>query len=197
MSDKLIKANNPLAKSLNQSLQAGSLKDLVRVRQQEHPFLLLDCSGSMAAQMRNGKTRIAGLRETVSTIQRERELKMVQFGYGHEPSFVTTIPNPSGGTPLHSAITFAKHNNAGRAIVVSDGWPDNTQMALDAAQAFGGRIDVVFVGDPGDPGEAFLKRLAEMTGGESFTGDLSEPKLLAGKVVALLTDGDDDDDDDE
>jgi Mg-chelatase subunit ChlD len=193
-------SDNALVKTLEKSLQIGSLKDLVRVRQSENILLLLDCSGSMADHLTNGQRRIDGLRDAVRGIQSEKELKMVQFGVGFEPSFISSVPNPSGGTPLHSAISFAKNNGAGRAIVISDGIPDNRQWALDAADTFGGRIDVVFVGNPGEAGEAFLKDLAARTGGESFTGDLTAPKLLASAVIGLLNppqEDDDEDDDDE
>jgi hypothetical protein len=55
---------------------------------------------------------------------------------------------------------------------------------------------VVFVGDPGDHGEEFLKRLAQSTGGESFTGDLSDPKKITAGVVGLLTSGEESDEED-
>lgn len=190
--NSLVRSNSQITRNLQKSLQVGSLDDLVRVRREGNIFLLLDCSGSMSSTINNGKRRITGLRETVRSIQAERNdnpLKMVQFGVGHEPNFITSIPDPSGGTPLHLAIDFARANRAGRAIVISDGIPDSQGAALEAASRFGGRIDVVFVGNPGEPGERFLKQLAESTGGESFTGDLSDPKMLAGKVTLLLTTG--------
>lgn len=197
MSDNnsLVRTHSPLIKSLKNSLQAGSLSDLVRVRQDSNIFLLLDCSGSMDSYTSNGKTRITGLRETVRSIQSEKEMRMVQFGFGTECTFITEIPNPSGGTPLHLAIRFAKQNGAGRAIVISDGCPDSENEAMDSAREFGGRIDVVFIGNPGERGEMFLKRLAEATGGEAFTGDLTEPKKLASAVMGLLGAGEEDDDD--
>lgn len=195
--DKLILRSNPLVKSLSKGLQVGSLADLIRVRQESNIVLLLDCSGSMGSVMANGKSRIQGLRETVQSIQSEKQMKMIQFGSGFEPSYVETIPDDDGGTPLTQAIILAKNTGVGRAIVISDGVPDSQQTALEAARSFGGRIDVVFVGDAGEPGEIFLKRLAEATGGESFTGDLSEPKMLSSAVLGLLTDGSDSDEDDE
>lgn len=196
MSDKMIRTSNTLAKQLSKSLQTGSLADLVRVRQEQNIFLLLDCSGSMGSRMKNGRSRMQGLRETVSSIQSEKEMRMVQFGVGDESTFITSIPDACGGTPLHQAIIFAKTNQAGRAIVISDGAPDSENAAMDAARSFGGRIDVVFIGDEGEHGEMFLKRLAEATGGESFTGDLSDPKQLAGKIIGLLGSGEADDDED-
>lgn len=186
-----------LAKQLSKSLQVGSLDDLVRVQKEANIWLLIDCSGSMSTHMRNNKTRITGLREAVQSIQTEKRMPMIQFGQAPTPSVVEYVPDPQGGTPLHLAIDLARTNESSRAIVISDGEPDSDQLALEAAARFGGRIDVVFVGDPGTRGESFLKRLAESTGGESFTGDLQEPKKLAAGVMGLLTaaaDADDDDD---
>lgn len=195
--DKMILRNSSLAKSLSKSLTLGGLDDLVRTRSEANIFLLLDCSGSMGAHMRNEKTRIQGLREAVQSIQQEKSMRMIQFGQGSTPGEITVIPPPCGGTPLHLAIDLAKQLECGRAIVISDGEPDSQRDALNSAAAFGGRIDVVFVGDPGSPGELFLKRLAESTGGEAFTGDLTEPKKLAAGVIGLLTAAADREDEDE
>jgi Mg-chelatase subunit ChlD len=183
-------ANQSLARTqLERSLSANSLEDLVRVKTSEHAFLLLDCSSSMDEEMRNGKKRIDGLRDVVKEVQSRRQTQMVAFGPRHEDRtvfFCSRVPAPAGRTPLDEAITFAKDNGAGRIVVISDGWPNNPATAKEAATQFGGQVDVVFVGDPGDPGSTFLKELAEMTGGTEFDGDLSEPKKLGGAVIGLL-----------
>lgn len=199
MSDQqgLIKRSSPLVKALGQSLKAGSLGDLIRLRQESNITLLLDCSGSMGDHLATGKTRMQGMRETVAQIQAEKQMKMIQFGWGPEPSFIETIPPDTGGTPLHLAIILAKNNGVGRAIVLSDGVPDDRTAALQAARDFGGRIDVIFIGNPGEVGEQFLKELAECTGGESFTGDLTIPKQLAGQILGLLGSGEADDEDED
>lgn len=183
--------DNTLARTrLEKTLKATTLDDLVRVKTSEHVFLMLDCSSSMKHKMRNGKTRIEGLREVVKGVQADRPCQMIAFGpnngEGRTVFFVGGVPAPEGMTPLAEAILFAKEQNAGRVVVISDGWPDNPQAATEAAVAFGGQVDVVFVGDPGDPGAAFLKSLAEATGGTEFDGDLSEPKALTGAVIGLL-----------
>lgn len=179
---------------LSQSAAIKSLEDLVRVKTSEDVWLLLDASGSMDSHMRNGKRRIDGLREVVAEISSNKEVvvKMIVFNDG-EARVSTHINEPHGGTPLHDAISLARRQNAGRAIVVSDGIPDDPRRCLDNAKEFGGRIDVVFVGDPGESGESFLKQLAEATGGTEFHGDLSEPKALGSKLAGLLGSGEDDD----
>lgn len=182
---------------LSQSLGVKTLSDLVRAKASESVTLLIDVSGSMDATMRNGKTRHRGLCEVVSTIQKEREVKMIAFGGVDDGAYeVSSIPSPGGGTPLHRGIDLAREKGCGRAIVISDGCPDSTTMALESAKTFGGRIDVVFVGNPGDFGEDFLRKLAEATGGTEFHGDLSEPKQLGNRIAGLLGNGSDDDEED-
>lgn len=186
--------------SLKKSLSVGSLDDLVRAKTSEKIFLLIDCSGSMKERMRNGKRRIDGLRIVVKDVQAEQpDVKLIMFpGEGDGTPHVTGSPHePHGGTPLAQAIEVARSLEAGRVVVISDGVPDDESQALDSAQRFGGRIDVVFVGNPHEPGEAFLLRLAESTGGTSFTGDLSEMKELASKVLGLLTGEVEEDEEDE
>lgn len=190
-------SNSLIKKSLEQSLGVKSLSDLVRAKTSEEVFLAIDCSGSMGTMLRNGKRRIEGLRTVVSDIQQQRETRMIQFGGDDSVGWVTSVPEPSGSTPLAEAIEFARTAEAGRLVMISDGYPDNAQRAFDAARAFGGRIDVVFVGDPGDRGEKFLLELASLTGGTSFTGDLGAPKELASGVIGLLTGARDEDDDEE
>lgn len=199
-----IAQNSSLLKSLGKSMQVSSLSDLVRVQEDQNIVLLLDVSGSMdeSCYDKDGRVsgkKIKGLRDTVNGIQTERTIPMVAFPFPYhgDGKYVTEIPNPGGGTPLHEAIDFAKSEKVGRAIVISDGEPDDRQRALQSAKDFGGRIDVVFVGKPGSSGEEFLKMLAEATGGESFTGDLSDPKQLTSKVMGLLGSGEADDEDED
>lgn len=207
--------NNKLAKMAEKSMQIKSLKDLVRVRSNENPVLLLDCSGSMDAFMRNGKRRIGGLREVVRDLQVKKVTPMIAFGprfdNALEPTqsaypdcgFVTDVPNPAGDTWVNRAIDMAAEHGFGRIVLISDGGPNDRHLAMESARRFGGRIDVMYVGDPGDGGSFFLDELAQLTGGTRFEGDLSEPKELTGAIVGLLAgdvleqDEDDEDEDDD
>lgn len=182
---------------LSQTLKVKSLDDLVRAKVAENPSLLIDVSGSMDAFLRNGKTAIDVLRGVVMDITKGRsEVMLIAFGGRDGGAYVvSSVPNAGGGTPLHKAIDLAREKKIGRAIVISDGCPDNPPAALEAAKIFGGQIDVVYIGDPGGYGEEFLKRLAESTGGAEFTGDLSQPKELTSTIIGLLEGGTDDEDD--
>lgn len=184
MSDKLVKAK------LEASMELGSLKSLVDAN--EVPMLLIDTSGSMSSLMNMERRRIDGLREAVNMIQNETPVPMLSFGATTglgEPDvrFVEHVPEPCGGTPLHRAIDMARDNGATRVVVISDGEPDLPTESLDAARRFGGRIDIIYVGEEGGPGSAFLKQLARATGGDKFDGKLTETRQLVGKVIGLLT----------
>lgn len=211
--------DNKLMKQASKSLEVKSLKDLVRVRTNENSVLCIDVSGSMAAFMKNGKRRIDGLREVVAQIQATKATQMIAFGLnpnqwldnpeaafleasGKSTDFVTSVPDAQGGTPMHEAFDLAGSSGFGRCVVISDGSPTpSPTWAMDAAKRFGGRVDVIYVGDPGDPGSMFLDELAKATGGQRLEGDLSEVKELTGAVVALLMgdvlDEDEEDDEDE
>lgn len=178
--------DHALVKRLDASLQLGSLKELVRAS--ETVMLLLDTSSSMLDVMRNGRSRIAALRDVVRDIRSAGDVPMIAFGgpFDAQVRFVDEVPEPLGGTPLAEAIAFAKQYGANRLVVISDGAPNLPDHAMSEAQAFGGRIDVVFVGNPGETGSLFLDALAKVTGGTRLEGDLADVKKLGGAVIGLL-----------
>ena len=179
-----------IRKSLEMSLQSTSLDDLIK-EQTEVVMLLLDTSGSMGHPLGGGRRCIDSLREVVQNVRRQGHVPMIAFGgpYDAQVRFVDLVPEPDGGTPLHLAIPFAKQYGATRLVVISDGLPDLPEQAKLEAKTFGGRIDVVFVGDPNElfgSGAALLAELAKLTGGEQLQGDLRDVKQLTGTVIGLL-----------
>lgn len=179
MTNELVRTN------LETSLES-SLKDLAR--EAEVVMLLIDCSGSMEALLRNGKRRIDGLREVVAGIKGAGSVPMIAFGgpFDAQVRFVDNVPEPDGGTPLHIAIPYAKEYGATRLVVISDGLPDLPDQCNIEATNFGGKIDVAFVGNPGEEGAFFLEQLATLTGGTQFTGDLTDPKTLTAGIIGFL-----------
>lgn len=176
--------NNSLAKlanSLAPTSKRVSGSDMF-LRADEVVMLLLDTSGSM------GGSPIQDLSKVVVGIQAQGSVPMIAFGgpYDAQVRFVDIVPEPDGGTPLHLAIPFAKTYGATRLVVVSDGMPDLKSESLNAAREFGGQIDVVFVGHPGNEGSFFLDELAKLTGGRRINADLSNVKAITGTVIGLL-----------
>jgi len=216
-----------LVKSLERSLQAKTLGDLVRAKTSEVVYLVADVSSSMHDTFldKDGRTarKIDALRRVVAMIQNKTPTPMIIFGGPWYPEgftfggdqqliyakFADEVPEPFGGTPLAEAIQFARDNGAGRLVVISDGGPNDQSRAMETAAVFGGRIDVVYIGMPGDYGSKILIELAEKSGGTQFEGDLTEPLALAGSVIGLLNgevlqvsedeeeDADEDDEEDE
>lgn len=174
------------------SLEQSNLKEFAR--DVDNVMLLIDTSSSMGICLRDENhnvtttRRIDALREVVNMIRVSGDVPMIAFGGPIDATvrFVSDVPEPAGGTPLAQAILLAKEYGATRVVVISDGAPDNVNDAMEAARAFGGRVDVSYVGNPRDHGETFLKALAAAAGGTQFTGDLRDTKQLSRGIVGLL-----------
>jgi hypothetical protein len=177
---------NPLDR-LRKTTERNSLRDFVTARTRRS-LLLVDCSSSMgdwiAAQ---NESKMTALRKVVDTLLSTHPVPIVAFP---PATLVERIPEPRGMTPLDSAIDFARIQEANHIVLVTDGIPDSAQAAFDAAELFGGPIDVFYIGNGSDAGATFCAELARRTGGKSGVTDLvGAPKQLAGKIVALLGDG--------
>jgi hypothetical protein len=153
--------------------------------------ILLDCSGSM--QMPDAPGGIA--RQEFA----DRQLRRIQ---GTHPGKVALICfassvaySPGGGvlevghsTALHKALEFAKiADGCGlKILVVSDGEPDDRDMALYIARQYTSKIDALYCGPESDreSGREFLRQLAQATGGQFFTS--AKPAELTSIVIALL-----------
>ena len=192
-------SNELVRKNLENSLALGNLSELMKAT--EDVMLLVDVSGSMAAEIepvkqypgephRQGKRCIDALREVVNDLksQSNEPIPMIAFGLSDMSSvnFVHDIPEPGGGTPLAAALDLAREYGANRVVVISDGIPDDQNAAMEAARRFAGRIDVVFVGVPGDHGSIFLDELARKSGGKRFEGSLKDVKAITSMVIGLL-----------
>ena len=192
MSDELVRTQEAL-QQLHKSLAKQTLADLVKART-SRPLLLVDCSGSMSERIATGQQKIEALRQVVKTLRETHPVAVAAFGLGGSSTYehvalVDTIPEPSGGTPMHAAIDFAKGHGATHIVLVTDGLPDSQTQTFEAARQFGGRIDVFYVGDGQDEGAGFCKALAQMTGGASDVTDLGEQKKLATKIAGCLPEG--------
>lgn len=185
-----------VTEQLAKTTQRSSLDELVAAKT-KRSLLLVDCSGSMDQRVNEhttsegrwgGERKIDKLRKVVDTLRQTHPVPVAAFGIGHSGvELVESIPEPQGMTPLHKAIHFGRVQEANHLVVVTDGEPDSESMALEAAQQFGGPIDVFFIGDEGSRGAAFCARLAKLTGGSCGVTDLTgEPKKLAAGIAGLL-----------
>ncbi len=179
MNESLVKtATDSLVKSLGKS----SLDDFLKVSRRS--MMLVDVSSSMNEIIRSGGTKIEACRATCDALRESNPVPVAAFGGIVE--LVDRVPHPSGGTPLHLGIEFAQGLGADHLVVITDGEPDSEQAALAAAKAFGGVIDVFYIGNGDDEGSRFAAQLARLTGGSVNLTDLKDPLQLAGKIQLLL-----------
>ena len=180
--------NGRLAKA-----EPGSLMErLKNAHEGKGEVLLCDISASMGGQINfNEPTRrIDALRDMVHILQNSTTPRIVVFDSIARDTH--SIPDTGGSTNLAGALMFLNRDpKPKRIVLISDGQPDNAEMAYSEAERLGVDISVIFIGSPGEPGEQFLKDLSARHNGQ-FTSDahaLERPKELADKVTGLLSAG--------
>lgn len=165
MNKKLIHSNTSLlAKSMSASI--SQLKQAKKsITQLADTVFLLDTSGSMNRSYQ-GKRLIDHLKSAIADYP---NLRKFSFNSGFYPD---TIPNPDGGTDMAYAFGQIFHFYPQHIILVSDGLPNDQTAAIEAAKRTKAKVDIIYIGKPGDPGEAFMLRLARLCGGQTFTASL-------------------------
>lgn len=152
-------------------------------------IILVDTSGSMAAcDSRGNRSRYEVAREELKKLQGSMPGKLAVIAFSDEVIFCPSgIPfNYEGGTDLTKALKFTKVADVTgmKFIVISDGEPHDEQSAIATAKTYKAKIDCIYVGPEGGDGQAFLRRLAKASGGQSVTAD--RVKELASNVERLL-----------
>jgi Mg-chelatase subunit ChlD len=176
------------AAQLTASAGASSLQSLVRGRV-KRSLLLVDASGSMGSLTAKGERKIDVLRKVVKDLREQHPVPVAAFGVPKGVEVVDIVPEPSGCTPMHSAIDFGAAQGATHLIIVTDGQPDSEARTFEAAARFAKPIDVFYIGDGNDGGADFAKRLAAATGGTANVTDLGAPKQLTSAIAGLLGSG--------
>jgi len=189
-------ARPTLLDQLEATLPPIRLADLAAQKRRElETVLLLDVSGSMLQPVGalSPLTRIRALEHVLADL--DLDAARIVFGVLDSANGVRQLhpgeplPSPIGGTPLGAALDLARAQGYRRAIIISDGEPNDPGHARRAAQSFGGRIDAFYVGYPGGPGEALLRALVTASGGAMNTISLAEPAQLEAGLRGLLTAG--------
>lgn len=184
---------------MNTAIITGSLSSVAKANNQSlaETFLNADCvvlvdtSSSMLDRDLGSKSRYDRACQELATLQNTLPGKIAVISFANDAIFCPSgVPQPPCGTTnLAGALKFAKVADVGgiRFIVISDGEPDNEREALDVVAQYVGRVDVIFVGREGGPGQKFLQRLAKSKGGQAITSE--NAKELAAAATYLLTSG--------
>ena len=135
-------------------------------------IVLVDTSGSMGSRdSRGGQSRYDVACQELAQLQANLPGKIGVISFSGNTVFCPGgVPtNLNGGTNLQGALEFVKVADLPgmRFIVISDGYPDDAEGALQIARQFRSRIDTIYVGPEEDKsGRDFLARLANCKGGE-------------------------------
>lgn len=183
-------------------LVRGSLQDMAMNSRQALSKVFLDCealilidvSGSMAADDCNGhRRRIDVASDQLIALQRDLPGKIAVIPWDSTPAFSPSgrIGEPGGGTDMVKALEFVKPaDNCGiRIILISDGEPFDPEKTLDLARTFKTKIDTIFIGPEGregDRGREFMKKLAQVSGGIAVSQSVRDISLLNQTVSRLL-----------
>lgn len=144
-------------------------------------IILVDVSGSMSG------TPYEQACQELAKLQRDLPGKIAIIAFSDTTEFAPSgVPRfISGGTDLAGALRFV-HVADGcniRFVVISDGYPNDPEGTLREARKFQSRIDTVYIGPEGGEGEAFLRKLAQASGGQSSTNKVHQ---IAERVERLL-----------
>lgn len=167
----------------------GSLQDVAQREGQSiaesflsaDAIVLVDVSGSMSG------TPYQQACQELAKLQRDLPGKVAVIAFSDRPEFAPSgIPRfISGGTDLAEALRFVHvaDGTGMRFVVISDGYPNDPEGTIREARKFQSRIDTVYIGPEGGDGEAFLKRLAQASGGRASTNKVHQ---IAERVERLL-----------
>lgn len=156
-------------------------------------IVIVDTSGSMdTCDSRGGKSRYHVAKEELKIIQETNPGKIAVISFSHDVQFCPTgVPIFFGeGTCLDKALKFAKIADlpGNKFILISDGEPNDQELALAAAKKYRQKIHVIYVGPEEEQyGRDFLAKLAAVTGGQSISADRA--KDLGQGLQLFLTAG--------
>lgn len=155
--------------------------------------IAVDTSGSMAESQ--GETTKYDLAVSeLKKLQSDNSGKIAIFTFASDVQFCSGgIPAFLGsGTNVTGLLRHLKQfDGLGmRIIIISDGYPDNTESAFEIAKTFDTRIDTIFIGDPDfdASGKYFLQSLSGMSSvkGVAYDGKAQD---LAPIITLLLGSG--------
>lgn len=161
-------------------MRNGSLGDVLKARRGRGNCILLDVSGSMGCMCSNGESRFNNLCRVREGLGDERTFVFSNYTQELEPG--EAIPFLASGTNMAGAFHCIKEQGIRHVVLVSDGEPNDREVALREAQGL--RIDIFYVGDP--PAPDFLADLANATGGKCGETDIAEVKELTEAIKGLL-----------
>ncbi len=154
--------------------------------------LLCDRSSSMIEEARGHQARYELEDDIIKRLQAKYpgQVALVAFSDTAYLCPDGVLPQPNGNTNMLDALRLAGPlADAGlRIILITDGEPSHAESeVIDAARAFRGKLDTIYVGPELSRGADFCKALALSVGGTHSEADLKHgPDLLENNLTRLL-----------
>ena len=186
-----LRAGSDVARGMTSKKPAPSWRRLVwGMTMTTTSVILLDVSSSMSRPVAGGQRRIDVLAAILKNVVTP-DVRLIAF---NDSVFALEhgqpLPEPDGSTALHLALDHASRLSPRRVIVISDGQPDDGEMAIAAARSLCCVINTFHCGDETDRGAvAFMKRLSLLSRGgvgRPQIANLHKPEKLAGELRLLL-----------
>jgi hypothetical protein len=175
---------------------AASGKPLPVTMMEANKVVIVDCSLSMEQKDAQGnRSRDEVAREVLSKIQSDYpgQLVIISFNDKVELCLDGNIMKPAGDTHMVKALEKAKSFLGAKKdfIFISDGLPnpDSWDSVYEAADAFKGRMDVIYIGPDVQvfgSGKDFLMSLAKRVNGSYSEGTLAHPEIFEDNLKTLL-----------
>jgi Mg-chelatase subunit ChlD len=195
---------------MNSSIVRGSLQAIAQDTNttvaesfvQADVIILVDTSGSMGDSdsdtaeeglysrfsFGTGPSRYDRACSELRTLQEDLPGKIAVIAFSSAPEFCLAGIPPflQGGTDMAKALKFVHvADDCGiRFILISDGQPQDKDKTLAQARKFKSKIDTIFIGRAGEPGEQFLRDLAAASGGQHI--QTAQVRALSDNVQKLL-----------
>jgi len=183
---------------MSKSIVPGSLGALA---QQEHKSLaetflsaevvvIVDTSGSMSTpDAGDGMTRYDRACSELMLLQQRNSGKVAVIGFSDHPQFYPggKPANLGSGTAMAKALKFTKVADVGGMVffLISDGRPNEEDKTLQISSQYQNKINTIYVGPEGGPGQQFLEQLAQASGGRFATADRAQELAAAGETLML------------
>lgn len=188
MDNKPVKTQSDIAKKITNSLR----ERIDPSARGGTSIILLDLSASMDYLTDGGLRRIDALQAALRSLPKNTSFKLFGFNDQVYEESVESIFRPAGGTMLAEALVFIAEQQPRNLTIITDGEPNNSEMALIKASHLNCTINVIFVGDPRNwDAIQFCRALAAQQNGQFASNPLEARTLalLPKTLNLMLTDG--------
>ncbi len=185
MSNEIIKKKAEAVQQIlsSKAHEKSAESTLMQKIKNKNKVLLIDVSGSMSDRINSEATKWSIMNNIIQDLTGFRRFAFNDDCY--EILENQRMPHAWAGTAMHRAFDKIKNENLKEVILVTDGFPDNAELALKSAEGL--KMNIIYIGPL--PVPDFLNKLASQCSGIATPVDLIKEggiKFLENKIKGLL-----------